>query len=121
MEAEGSVRGKKNELRRIDMEADIIVEGRRKELVEISAENTRLTAEAEAHRLGAVVKALQAADPRIIQALVASGMQPSQLIAQAFVGLADKADKIGQLNLSPDLLQTLMATTVVKEPARGKA
>jgi hypothetical protein len=57
MENEASIRRKKKELRQYDMEADIVVEGRRTEFVRISAENTRTTAEAEAHRLGAVAKA----------------------------------------------------------------
>jgi hypothetical protein len=35
-------------------------------------------------------------------------MQPGQLIAQAFAGIADKAEKIGQLNVSPELLNALM-------------
>jgi hypothetical protein len=48
-------------------------------------------------------------------------MQPGQLIAQAFVGLSERADKIGQLNLSPDLLQTLMAQAPIKEAVRAKA
>jgi hypothetical protein len=121
MEAEASIRRKKNELRQVDMEADIVVEGRRTEFVRISAENTRTTAEAEAHRLGAVAKALVGLDPRIIQSLTAAGMQPGQLIAQAFVGLSERADKIGQLNLSPDLLQTLMAQAPIKEATRAKA
>jgi hypothetical protein len=121
MEAEASIRRKKNELRQVDMEADVVVEGRRTEFVRINAENTRTTAEAEAHRLGAVAKALVGLDPRIIQSLTAAGMQPGQLIAQAFVGLSERADKIGQLNLSPDLLQTLMAQAPVREAVRAKA
>src|SRR6266571_3502052 len=70
-------------------------------------ETSRTLAEAEAHRLVAVMKALENADPRIVQALAAAGMQPNQLIAQAFGGIAEKAEKIGQLNVSPELLQAL--------------
>jgi hypothetical protein len=55
------------------------------------------------------MQALSQVDPRLVQALAASGMQPGQLIAQAFGGIAEKAERIGQLNLSPDLLQSLMA------------
>ena len=73
-----------------------------------AADNTRTLAEAEAHRLRAVMKALESADPRVVQALAAAGMQPSQLIAQAFGGIAEKAEKIGQLNVSPELLQSLL-------------
>lgn len=54
------------------------------------------------------MQALEKADPRIVQALAAIGMKPEQLIAQAFGGLAEKAERIGQLNVSPDLLNTLM-------------
>lgn len=109
MEAEASVQRKKHELRHAAMEADVALEERRKQFVARNAENTRTLAEAEAHRLVAVMKAMQNADPRIVQALAAAGMQPNQLIAQAFGGIAEKAEKIGQLNVSPDLLQALLS------------
>jgi SPFH domain / Band 7 family len=114
MDAEASVRRKKHELRQADMESDIVTEQRRTEFVKTAAENTRVVAEAEAHRIGAFVEAIQATDPRIIQALAAMGMQPGQLIAQAFGGIAERAERIGQLNMSPDLLQSLMAPTALK-------
>ena len=44
-----------------------------------------------------------------MQALAAVGMQPGQLIAQAFGGIAERAERIGQLNVSPELLNALMA------------
>ena len=39
---------------------------------------------------------------------VVETMKPEQLIAFAFQELAGKADKIGQLNISPDLLRELL-------------
>ncbi len=108
MDAEASVRRKKHELRKADMNADISLEEQRKSLVAGQAENTRTTAESEAYRVEIVMKALEAADPKVVQALAAVSMQPSQLIAQAFGGIADKAERIGSLNVSPDLLQTLL-------------
>lgn len=111
MEAEASIKRKKQELRQADMEADIAIEERRRSFVERNAENTRLLAEAEAHRVAAVMKALESSDPRVIQALAAADMQPGQLIAQAFGGLAEKAEKIGQLNISSELLQSLLTGT----------
>jgi hypothetical protein len=121
MEAEAAVRRKKNELRQADMDAEVHLEDRRRSFVEINAQNIRTTAEAEAHRVAAVVAALKNADPRIVQALAASGMQPGQLIAQAFTGLAEKAERIGQLNLSPDLLQSLLTQHGASEAARAKS
>jgi hypothetical protein len=35
-------------------------------------------------------------------------MEPGQLVAAAFNKLAESADKIGQLNVSPDLLRELL-------------
>jgi SPFH domain / Band 7 family len=114
MDAEASVQRKKHELRATAMEADIGLETQRKDFVVLNADNTRTLAEAEAHRMRAVMAALQSVDPRVVQAIAATGMQPAQLIALAFGGIADKAERIGQLNVSPELLQSLAAA--VKEP-----
>lgn len=107
LDAKAMVAERDNSLRREQMGADIDLEQRRKDLVASQADNTRMLAEAEAHRVKAVVTALEHADPRTVQALAAVGMQPAQLIAQAFGGLAERAERIGQLNLTPDLLSTL--------------
>lgn len=117
MEAKTAVVRKENELRNEQMAADVALESRRKDLVEEQARNSRTLAEAEAHRVAAVMQALETADPRIVQALAASGMQPGQLIAQAFGGIAEKAERIGQFNMSPDLLQTLLSPPVQKTKA----
>ena len=108
MDAEASLRRKKAELRQAEMESDIGLEERRQSFVTLNAENTRTLAEADAHKLSAVMSALEKSDPRIVQALAAAGMAPGQLIAQAFGGIAERAERIGQLNMSPDLLEALL-------------
>lgn len=115
MEAEASIRRKKYELRSADMQSDIDVENMRKEFVAINADNIRTLAEAEAQKIGAITRMLKDVDPKLVQALAAIGMEPSQLIAQAFGGLADNAGKIGQLNVSSELLESLMKPTVDKQ------
>jgi hypothetical protein len=117
MDAKAVVLRRENELRGEQMGSDIELEQRRKDLVASQAENTRAMAEAEAHRVKAVMAALEHADPRVVQSLAAVGMQPSQLIAQAFGGIAEKAERIGQLNVSPELLATLAATTPAQPAA----
>ena len=52
--------------------------------------------------------AFQNVNPGILQSLASVGMSPDTLIALAFQGLAEKADKIGELNISPDLLRELL-------------
>jgi len=108
MDAAASVAAKQNELKQAGMVADITLEGKRKDFVALNAENTRTLADAEAYRVGALMKIFEGVDTRVIQALAAAGMQPAQLIAQAFTGIAEKAERIGQLNVSPDLLNTLL-------------
>ncbi|MES5482948.1 SPFH domain-containing protein [Bradyrhizobium sp. INPA03-11B] len=116
MDAEASVAAKQAELREAGMVADITLESKRKDFVGLNAENTRTLADAEAYRVGALMKIFEGVDTRVIQALAAAGMQPGQLIAQAFSGIAEKAEKIGQLNVSPDLLNTLLDKPVVEAP-----
>lgn len=109
MEAKATLMRRENELRSEQMAADTSLETARADLVEMQTQNSRALAEAEAHRVGAVMQALEKADPRTVQALAAVGMQPGQLIAQAFGGIAERAERIGQLNVSPELLHGLLA------------
>jgi hypothetical protein len=120
MEAKAALLRRENASRDEQMAADIGLEERRKELVNGQAENSRTLAEAEAHRVGSVMTALEKADPRVVQALAAVGMKPGQLIAQAFGGIAERAERIGQFNMSPDLLQGLLSGSGAND-TRGAA
>jgi hypothetical protein len=42
-------------------------------------------------------------------AVQSDGLDPRKLVAMAFRDMADNADKIGNLNISPDLLSSLLA------------
>lgn len=108
MEAKATLMCKENDLRSEQMASDIELEEKRKAFVASQAHNSRTLAESEAHRVAVVMQALEKADPRIVNALAAAGMQPGQLIAQAFGGIAERAERIGQLNVSPELLQGLL-------------
>ncbi len=114
MEAERTVQEKKHLVQKEALEANIGMEDRRKSLVALAAENAKAEADARAYGVETTMKALGTADPRILQALASTGMKPEQLIAFAFQELASKADKIGQLNISPDLLRELLTP----QPAR---
>lgn len=108
MEAERAVQEKQSLLKKEALEADIGLEDRRKELVLLATDNAKAEADARAYGVASTMKALSTADARILQALATTGMKPEQLIAFAFQELAGKADKIGQLNISPDLLRELL-------------
>ena len=111
METKTSVAMMQSELQTQQITADIELEGKRKELVANQTENMRTTAEAESFRLDSIMGAFKNVDPKTIQFLASAGMKPDQLIAQAFTGMAENAGKIGQLNMSPDLLQGLLGNS----------
>ncbi|MGR9045248.1 MAG: SPFH domain-containing protein [Gammaproteobacteria bacterium] len=109
MEAEKSVQQKKHEIREADMVAKISLEQQNKDLVALSTANAREEADSKAYAVAALMKALSGTDAKTLQALASVGMQPGQLVALAFKELAESADKIGQLNMSPELLRELLA------------
>lgn len=108
MDAERSIQEKQHLLQEAGMVASISLEQRKKDLVELTALNARAEADARAYGIETTMKALGSADARILHALANAGMKPEQLIAVAFQEIAGKADKIGQLNISPDLLRELI-------------
>lgn len=108
MDAERAVQEKESLLKKEALETNIGLEDRRKSLVALSAENAKAEADARAYGVLSTMNALSAADPRILQALASADMKPDQLIAFAFQELAGRADKIGELNISPDLLRELI-------------
>ena len=43
----------------------------------------------------------------LVEACAMAQMDPATLMAKAFMNIGDNADKIGTINFTPDLLQTL--------------
>lgn len=109
MEAEKSVQQKKREIREAEMGTKIALEQKNKDLVALSTANAREEADTKAYAISAVMKAFSGTDPKTIQALTSVGMEPGQLVALAFKELAESADKIGQLNISPEMLRELLS------------
>ena len=108
MEAEKSVQQKQRELREAEMATQISLEQQNRELVELATENERQQADAKAYSISANLKALENTDPKVLLALTSVGMDAGRMVAMAFRSLAENSDKIGQLNISPDLLRELM-------------
>lgn len=102
------VQQKKQELARNGLQADIELEKQREELVAVRTENAKKEADANAYALAASLKPLAAMDPKALQVLAASRTDPRVIIAQAMHDLAQDAGKIGQLNITPDLLSSIM-------------
>lgn len=109
IEADRAVKEKERQIRREQMDADVALEETRQQLVERACANERQQGEAKAYAMEKMMDAFSRLDPALVEAMSASGMEPDRIIAQAFKGLAANADKIGQLNISPDLLESLVA------------
>jgi hypothetical protein len=114
MESDRAVRERRRQIEQEEMTGKISIEERRQELVELTTANTKQEADAKAYGIDAMMKAFSTSDAKVLQALASVGMQPSQLLALAFRDLADNAAKIGQLNVSPDLLREIMGAQGAK-------
>lgn len=108
MEAQKAIQQKERELKEAEMATKVVLEQQNSELVLLASKNTRLKADDKAYSAATMLRAFADSDPKTIQALANSGMNANQLIAYAFKELAEGAERIGQLNISPDLLNELM-------------
>lgn len=107
LQTEQMLQEKRRDMERIDLEADITQEEKRVELINISVENERKQADMKAYEIEKTMEALNKVDADILQAMTMAQLNPQQLMALGFKELAGGADKIGNLNLSPDLLQAI--------------
>ena len=107
LNTEIAVQLKQRQVRETQMAAEIAVEEQRATLVDHKVENERKEAEARAHGLRSMIEPLKEVDWKTL--LAAGGGGDAKLnIALAFRELAENASKIGELNVSPDLLNSLM-------------
>ena len=103
-----AVDAKQREIRERKMAADIAVEEQRGQLMAKQVDNNKQEADSRAYALRATLEPLEKADWKTLMAVSANGGDPRTLIALAFRELAENASKIGELNMSPDLLKTLI-------------
>lgn len=108
LETEIMVEQKRRHIRETKMAADIAMEKEREKLLEQKAANERTLADAQAYTLEKTLMPIRELDWKTLQALSQTRMDPASLIAIAFRELAENAQKIGELNMSPDLLKSLM-------------
>ena len=94
-------------LREMQVQADISVENQRKLFLEQKTANDRLEAETQGYTIEAMLKPYRDMDWKTLTALQGS-TDPKMNIALAFRQLGENAEKIGNLNISPDLLETLL-------------
>ena len=94
-------------LREMKIQADISVEKQRQELIGKKAENDRIDADTKGYLLEKTLKPYQELDWKTLIALGGNN-DPRTHLSLAFRLLAENAEKIGNLNITPDLLETLI-------------
>jgi regulator of protease activity HflC (stomatin/prohibitin superfamily) len=108
LNTEIAVEEKQRQIRETRMAAEIAIEQQRAALMNERVENDRKEADSRAYSLEATVKPLRTVDWRTIMMLSPQGGDAKSVIALAFQDLAANAQKIGELNISPDLLRSLL-------------
>lgn len=108
LRTETAVEEKKREMREAEITGKIALEKKNEDLVALVVENSKKEAEAKAYAIETSMAAISRIDAKTIQALAMVGMDPAQLIAASFKDLSENAGRIGQLNITPDLLTQLM-------------
>lgn len=108
LQTELLVQSKQRELQEREIEGAIALEAQRKALLEEKTANERKEADSRAYALNAVLAPIQGMDWRVLTTLQGNKANPGTTIAMAFQELAANAQKIGELNMSPDLLRTLL-------------
>lgn len=94
-------------LREMKVQADIAVENQRKLLIDQKTENERKEADTQGYVIETTLKPYKDIDWKTLTALN-NNPDPRFNIALAFRQLAENADKIGNLNISPELLDSLL-------------
>jgi len=94
-------------LKEMHMTSSISLEEQKKALIDIQVTNEKKEADVKEYVLNATLKPYQTLDWKTLMAISNNGNDPSNNIALAFRELAENADKIGNLNITPELLESL--------------
>ena len=103
------------ELENNEMLGKIELEKKNGEYTALQTENERIKADQQAYALKALVDAYNNLNVALVEACAMAQTDPSTLMAKAFMNIGENADKIGALNLTPDLLQTITNGFAQKE------
>lgn len=107
MENELAKEHNNRKVREIQILTDIAIEEEKKKLTVMEVENAKLKADAKSYETEAMLKHYKDFDWKVLMAMNQKGNSAKQQIAIAFRELAENTQKIGTLNITPDLLQSL--------------
>lgn len=95
-------------LKQMEVETAIAIEEKNKKLIDMKTENDKKEADAKAYLLEVVMQVYKNVDWKVLSALQGNNQDAASNIALAFRELAANSDKIGTLNITPELLDSLL-------------
>lgn len=110
LQTELLVQARQRELHERELAGEIALETQRAALTDQKTENQRKEADSRAYALKAVIAPVEGLDWRVLMMLNPQSGDARSTIAMAFQELASNAQKIGELNVSPDLLRSLIGS-----------
>jgi hypothetical protein len=108
LNTEVAVQAKQRQIEETRLAGHIALEEQRRQLVATEAANSKTRTDAQAYAVKATLEPLAALDPKALQVLAARNVDPRLLVAMAFQEIATNATKVGNLNISPELLDSLL-------------
>jgi regulator of protease activity HflC (stomatin/prohibitin superfamily) len=106
--ADLAVETREQQVRESKLAGQVRLETERKQLVAVRSENARSEADSQAYAVEASLRPLTTLDPHVLEMLSLQNMDPRRMVSLALKEIAQNAGKIGNLNLSPDLMEMLM-------------
>ncbi|MBE5827263.1 MAG: hypothetical protein E7307_11570 [Butyrivibrio sp.] len=98
---------KRREIDNEEMLGKIELEQKNKDLTAMEAENAKIKADQEAYAVEGIVRAYNNLNVALVEAFAMTQMDPATIMARGFMSIGENAGKIGNFNITPDLLQTI--------------
>lgn len=108
MDTRRLVQEREAEIRQKDILNKIKIEEDKIKLTDLEAENAKRNSDSKAYDLRVQLDVYKEMDPSVLEILAMNSMDAKTAIAKAFLGLGERVEKIGNLNVSPELLSSLL-------------
>lgn len=99
---------KQSEIERLKLESQISLEEKKKKFFEHQSSNLLAISKTKGEALKFELSAFNTLSPEVIEILSLNQMNSNQIISRAMRDLSKNAGKIGNLNISPELLNSLL-------------
>ncbi len=97
------------QMKQTELQERIRMEEKNREYVDLEVENEKKKADEKAYEMAEMMKAYENVNVALIEALALAKVDPKTLMAKAFMEMGENAGKIGTLNMTPDLLESIVS------------